>query len=218
MARRLSEDDVTTLAQLHGLPPELALAIYQQETTSGTNTKTSPKGARGGFQVMPDTFKRYMTEGGNIDDPTDNATAAMRVLADGLKQAKGDPRGAAHFYYSGKTKPSNVTSGPGTPTVAGYGDAILAKMARLKQTAPTDVGGGNDNTLASLGPYGGNAPSELDEHLPSLQEEPPPDIAGLTRPLNPSTSGEWLGADNHDYELDSYIRKLVDQEFGNQHA
>src|SRR6185503_7132333 len=93
----LSEDDVALAARLARVPPELALAVWQQESSSGRNTATSPKGAVGGFQVLPDTFKRYLPKG-DINDPVDNMQAGLAVLRDGLDKSGGDPEGAAQFY------------------------------------------------------------------------------------------------------------------------
>lgn len=51
----------------------LAKSIYQQESGSGRNTKTSNAGAVGGMQILPGTFKEVADKDWSIDDPIDNA-------------------------------------------------------------------------------------------------------------------------------------------------
>lgn len=203
--RRLTADEVETAAELAGVPPELALATWQQETTSGRNVKTSPKGARGDFQVMPATFRRYLPDG-DINDPVDNMTAALAVLADGLRRSKGDPEGAAQFYYHGRLLPPGVegpTSGPGTPTTREYGRQILAKMR-------------------GLGWKGRNV--EFDDELPEeanpfhnspylkrpLHVKPPPEFDRMLKPYNVDEFG--IGTYDFDSDPEETARMQMGEE------
>lgn len=139
---RLTSDEVATAAQLMGVPPELALAIWRQESSGGANTTTSPKGAVGGFQVMPKTFYAHMP-GGDIYNPVDNMQAGLAVLAEGLTKANGDFAKAAQYYYHGKILPPGVegpTSGNivgkdgklyPTPTTRAYGDEVARNAAKI---------------------------------------------------------------------------------------
>lgn len=136
-ARNISEDDVTTIARLYGVPPSLALSIWEQESSKNRTGKgkdgkplVSSAGARGPMQVMPGTFKEMMSEGGDIDNPVDNLVAGVKYLAKGLQRSGGDPEGAAQFYYGRLLKPGEEgrTSGPGTPTNRGYGKQVVARM------------------------------------------------------------------------------------------
>jgi len=132
--QQLRPDEVRQLAQIYGVPPALALSIWQQESSAGKNAATSSKGARGGFQVMPATFQQY-NPGGNIDDPTDNAVAGLRYLRD-LMDRYGDPELAAQAYYGGRPVgvrgKQDVTSGPGTPTISQYGQQVVQRMAQFE--------------------------------------------------------------------------------------
>lgn len=217
MAIRLRPDEVETAAMLHGVPPELALAIWQQESSRGANARTSPKGAVGGFQVMPATFRRYMPNG-DINDPVDNMMAGLKVLRDGLNKSGGDPEGAAQFYYHGKLLApgeEGPNSGPGTPTTREYAKQVVAKMGGARGAPePASMYGGSEETTPDLGLYASASAA------PAPASEEAPDIAGLTRPLDQAPqamamSGDWLPPHQQNYELDQYIRRIVDEEFKN---
>lgn len=240
----LTEDDVALAARLARVPPELALAIWQQESASGRNTKTSPRGAVGGFQLKPSTFKELIPNG-DINDPVDNMQAGLMYLRKGLDKSGGDNEGAAQFYYHGSILPPGVEgpdSGPGTPTTRRYGKDVAARARSIAlsrndtSSSPTP----SINTLATapssstytagqdepeVGPdLFGNDESEGNDLTAEYQQEDDtggdiPQIAGLTQPLNSSSymmGGSLDGMMNQmgskDYELDKYIRSLVDQE------
>jgi len=108
---QLSAEQVAQIANEEGLDPRLALAVYQQESSSGANPKTSSKGARGGFQVLPATFAS-MLPGGNIDDPADNARAGIRYLKTNYDRYGGDVDKTIAAYFTG---PGNVDKANGIP-------------------------------------------------------------------------------------------------------
>lgn len=70
----LNEEGIT------GNVADIARSIYQQESGSGKNTKTSNAGGRGGMQIIPATFNRVADKGWNIDDPVHNARAGVRYI------------------------------------------------------------------------------------------------------------------------------------------
>lgn len=263
--RRLTSDEVATAAELAGVMPELALAVYKQESGSGTNIKTSPKGAVGGFQIMPATFRRYMP-GGDIRDPVDNMQAGLAVLADGLQRSGGDPEGAAQFYYHGRMlRPGQEgpTSGPGTPTTRRYGQQVVAKMRELgwKDVEFDDEMVEEDNPYynakelirplhrkpppmhdpmfmpyntdeSGVGTYDFDSDPEETARMETGEEEegedellplmPGMQRAGLTGPLNMSMMAQGIGgmgdaemgrAGRENYDLDRYVRRIVDEEF-----
>lgn len=167
----LTPQEVAELAQKHGLPPEIALAIYSQESASGTNTKTSPKGAKGGFQVTQNTFDALMP-GGDITDPKQNAEAGIKYLAEGYKKT-GTVEGTAGYYHAGPQFASKLQSNPnlndGFIKTTDYMKQIAAKAtefaqkitgAKSTQTAPaasTDA----DAVDAVLGNTGSQFDSEI---------------------------------------------------------
>ncbi len=240
--RSISEDDVALAAKLARVPPELALAVWQQESSSGRNAGVSPKGARGGFQLMPATFKEVMPSG-SIDDPVDNMEAGLKYLRKGLDASGGDMEGAAQFYYHGSVLSPGIegpNSGPGTPSTRGYGKSVVAKAKDIASrrngfqslaVAPSNqTSTAPDNSVfASLfgmdtGDDGGD--EEGDETAPDdeaiegdyeVDTGDVPDMPGLTQPLNPIAYGGMNDmaanqAGMQDYDFDSLIRSLVDQE------
>ncbi len=90
-------------------------AIYDKESSGGKNTATSGKGAKGGFQVIPDTFARMMGTYDGQDDPQKNATAGIRYLARLRKLAHGktDLIGAGYLGGEGAIGPFGNIVNPG---------------------------------------------------------------------------------------------------------
>jgi len=82
-------------------------AIYKQESGSGSNSKTSTNGARGGMQIIPDTFKRYAKSGESIDNPDDNMRVGVRIIKDLGSKFGDDPAKIATGYFSGEGNVSN---------------------------------------------------------------------------------------------------------------
>lgn len=76
-----------------GVPMPLVSAVLGQEsgwshTYSNGKVKSSPKGARGLFQVMPDTGKQLGYD--NLDDLDQNIQAGLTYLKQGLDESGGD--------------------------------------------------------------------------------------------------------------------------------
>lgn len=99
---------VSQMAQKHGVPTELALAVYEIESNRGRNAGTSPSGARGQMQLLPGTAKDL---GVNIDDPLQNIEGGVRYLKQQLQKFK-DPTLALAAYNAG---PGNVLKYGGIP-------------------------------------------------------------------------------------------------------
>lgn len=94
------------------LPPKKSIvdAIYDEESSSGKNAKTSVDGAIGPMQIMPGTFKQYALAGENINNPEDNKKVGKRILDDANKKFPNDPARAAVFYHSGEGNVSPIGS------------------------------------------------------------------------------------------------------------
>jgi len=122
-------------------PTQLAYlrSIYGQESGAGSNTTTSNRGAVGGMQIIPSTFKSVADPGMDINNPVDNARAGIRYAMQGYKAASGDPVLAGAYYYGGpggmKKAAQNIAVAdplnPKAPTTIGYGKAIARRMTQL---------------------------------------------------------------------------------------
>lgn len=154
MAQNLTRDDVIRISVDEGLPPEFALNIWQQESSSGKNAKTSVDGARGGFQVMPKTFQA-MLPSGNINDPFDNARAGIRFLKQNYDKHGGDAAAVYASYHSGSPgfytrRGSLKKDGLGKTTLSYTTDALRRHDKLSKEAA---------NLLASNKSFSISAPS-----------------------------------------------------------
>jgi soluble lytic murein transglycosylase-like protein len=99
---------VVKMAEKHGVPSDIALAVYEIESNKGKNAGTSSAGARGQMQLMPGTAKDL---GVDIDDPFQNIEGGVRYLGQQLKKFK-DPTVAVAAYNAG---PGNVRKYGGVP-------------------------------------------------------------------------------------------------------
>lgn len=94
--------------------------FYLAVCESGCRVKTSSKGARGFWQLMPSTYKHYMPDGCSMEDIDDircNTVAAARYikhLQERFKHVallvKAYNRGGTNFQKRGTTKEANALS------------------------------------------------------------------------------------------------------------
>lgn len=82
---RLTEDEVATAAQLAGVPPALAIAVWQTEKRFNNKTR----------------------------DPVDNMHEGLSMLADSLRSAGNDWEDALRMYYRGSKVPMDVMAQAG---------------------------------------------------------------------------------------------------------
>lgn len=114
-------------------------ALYAQESASGKIPTMSNRGAVGGMQIIPSTFKGVAEDDWDINDPTHNARAGIRYGLEGLKAAGGDPALAGAYYYGGPKGLAKAREGiarrdpknPKAPDTLGYGASIAKRMAAL---------------------------------------------------------------------------------------
>jgi hypothetical protein len=114
-------------------------SIHGQESGGGKNTKTSNRGAIGGMQILPDTFKSVADAGMDIKDPVDNARAGIRYAMQGYQAAQGNPTLAAAYYYGGPSGLEKAKKGvavsdpknPNNPNTLEYGKSIAKRMTDL---------------------------------------------------------------------------------------
>lgn len=100
---------VDEMADKHGVPRVYARAIYDIESASGKNVKTSSAGAKGHMQLMPGTAKQMGVA--DINDPVQNIEGGVKYYGQMLRQFK-DPIVAAAAYNAG---PGNVRKAGGVP-------------------------------------------------------------------------------------------------------
>lgn len=143
---------------LEGVSPEVAKvarSIYQQESGSGSNTKTSNAGAVGGMQIIGPTFKSVADKDWDINDPLQNARAGIRYVAQGFAASGGNAALTGAYYYGGpggmeKARKGIAVSDPRNPKApttleygaqvaarAGMADEVPAVAPPLAQEAPT---------------------------------------------------------------------------------
>lgn len=131
------------LEGITGQQADIARSIYQQESSSGKNTKTSKAGARGGMQVIPATFNRMADKGWAIDNPVQNARAGVRYINTLYERAGGDPALTAAGYYGGEGAIDKAKRGiavsdprnPNAPNTLQYGQQVAARLPQQEQTA-----------------------------------------------------------------------------------
>ena len=133
-------EDALKAEGLTGKAAAVARSIYQQESSSGKNTKTSNAGAVGGMQIIPATFKSVADKGWDINDPTQNARAGIRYVKQLFEQAGGDPALTAAGYYGGPGGLEKARRGvavsdprnPKAPTTLQYGQQVAARLPQEK--------------------------------------------------------------------------------------
>ena len=127
-----------------GTPKEHFIrSLYQQESNSGKNTKTSNAGAVGGMQVIPTTFKSVADKGWDINDPEHNARAGIRYASQLYDMSKGDEKAAAAGYYGGpngliKAKQGiavNDPRNPNAPNTLQYGEQVADRANAMRDTS-----------------------------------------------------------------------------------
>ena len=112
-------------------------SLYQQESSSGSNTTTSNRGATGGSQILPATFNEVADPGWTIKNPYQNLRAGIRYARQGLEAAGGDPSLAAAYYYGGPTGLAKAQQGiavsdpknPKAPNTLQYAQQVVNRMS-----------------------------------------------------------------------------------------
>lgn len=141
-------------------------SLYAQESSSGKKATTSNRGAMGGMQILPGTFKEVADPGMDIRNPLDNMRAGIRYGMKGYQAAKGDPVLAGAHYYGGPGGLQALAAGaarkdpvnPTAPDTRQYGESIAKRMTSLlpigsaqaatpAQAAPAQAASTDDGTV-----------------------------------------------------------------------
>jgi soluble lytic murein transglycosylase-like protein len=115
---------------------QVVKSVFQQESGSGKNSKTSNAGAVGGMQIIPATFKSVADDGWDINNPEHNIRAGIRYLKQLDKQSGGDPALTAAGYYGGPGGMEKARQGiavsdprnPKAPNTLQYGQQVAARI------------------------------------------------------------------------------------------
>lgn len=113
----------------YDLPPGLINAIKNAGERSNSN-QTSPAGARGVMQFMPENLKKY-----GVTDPTDPVQmidAAGRYLKDTLKYYKGDIQAVIADYNGGPRQALRVVKGqqPAAAETRAYVERVKSELEK----------------------------------------------------------------------------------------
>ena len=143
-------------------------SIFQQESSSGANTKTSNRGAVGIGQIQPGTFKEVADKGWDINNPHHNAQASARYALKHFRDAGGNAIVAAAGYYGGPGGASKAKEGvarsdpqnPSAPDTIEYGKEVANRLPPWQKyvdaatiAAPALLAGGvanMQNTMQSV--------------------------------------------------------------------
>ena len=131
------------------IPRGLRQALVTQESGGNVNA-LSPKGARGRYQVMPDTAKKY---GMDTNDPFDNVYAGLKYLREkydevspNIKDESARWQAALAGYHGGErqirhiNKTGQIASGnDGAIETSDYADTIMKRWEKLSSGTAPDV-------------------------------------------------------------------------------
>jgi hypothetical protein len=134
---------VTQVGYKPGSSDAVWRSIYQQESSSGKDTRTSSTGAIGPGQIMPGTFREWAKPGENIRNPDDNVRVSKRMVEAYHQRYGGDPARVAVAYFSG---PGNVApAGSLTPWKRNSSDGAVSVSQYVQQVVGR-MGGNVDVT------------------------------------------------------------------------
>ncbi|MFD1558363.1 transglycosylase SLT domain-containing protein [Paraburkholderia silviterrae] len=115
---------------------DLARSIYTQESSAGADTATSDAGAVGGMQMKPATFKRFADKGWSIENPEENARAAVRYIKSLSDKTGGDAHLISVGYYGGEGAIPKARAGiavrdprnPNAPNTLQYANDVTGRL------------------------------------------------------------------------------------------
>lgn len=125
------DEFVGQVADAYEVPPSLALKLYKNGERYNPNNNVSPKGARGPFQVMPDTFVGAASRAGidkaDINNPYHNAIAGVYYLKEQLDRFK-NPILATAAYNAGPGAVEKYKGVPPYKETQGYVSRIWGRI------------------------------------------------------------------------------------------
>jgi len=157
-------------ARRAGVDEKLALAILDQESSSGTNLN-SPRGARGPMMLMPQTAAQYGVK--DICNPVENVRGSMLFLKDLAAQFQGNMMLVAAAYNAGAERVIQAKGVPANSETVRYVAAVTNQYYGLGE-------------LSSRGGRHGASKSRGVQEASESESSP----AGKSRP---SRDPEWIG-------------------------
>lgn len=134
------QQQIITAANEYGVPPALALAVAQQESSfnpNATNTNTSKTGVvttdYGLFQINSQNLASLGLNSTSVMDPTTNIDAGVAMLANLLTQYNGNTTLALEAYNAGQ---GAVASGNIPSSTQSYVAAVLANQGNYSTIVP----------------------------------------------------------------------------------
>lgn len=190
-----TRDDIIKRARELDVDPNLALSFFSQESSGNWDSKDSPKGARGGFQVMPGTYRAMMGTDAGQRDPWNNLEAGIRYIRYGQDTLKTrDPQLLAAGYHAGYDR-KDLKAG----RIPNTNDGMITTAAYAKSVAARAGGGGGDIEAPASGRKtrfpNSQKPtdvlSQLNAEQPGLYsiEEEPKDADPVLSKLNAANPG-----------------------------
>jgi soluble lytic murein transglycosylase-like protein len=161
---------VQTEARSAGIDEKLALAILDQESSSGANLN-SPKGARGPMMLMPLTAAQYGVK--DICNPVENVRGSMLFLKDLVVQFQGNMMLVAAAYNAGSERVYQAKGVPANSETVRYVAAVTNQYYGLGDVS------------ARRGKRGAEASRNVQE---ASESETPP--AGKSRSARDQ---QWIG-------------------------
>ena len=206
-----TEEIISAYAKAHKFPAALALAVAEQES-GFDNTAVSNKGARGIFQLMPETAAEL---GVDPDDPIQNIQGGIKYLKQLSDRYNGDVTKTLQAYNGGM---GNLDRGTVSADAQVYATDVMARLSKRMRTqatstvpATTSAGavttaagappaargpagpagaGGPTGRASGAGPVGTTVPSGADPFASpmSMLPTPGPILRSMAETVDPRTS------------------------------
>lgn len=192
--KALRYDDVrldaytVTAAQREGVPPELLLA-FKNAGERSASTSTSPKGAQGVAQLMPENQRKY-----NVTDPADpiqSIDGMAKYVRDTMKQYDGNIQAVIADYNGGPKQAKRVLEGrePAALETAKYLRRVNEYMAERQGEAAGRAAAADPEAVAAA------RVNLIRQTVNSWNLKDPADIAGAEQHLAAFTrAADQIGA------------------------
>lgn len=170
---------ITNAANQHGVDPDFALKIAHAESSLNPDA-TSPKGAHGVMQLMPDTAKGLGVDPHNVDQNIDGGVRYLKQLSD---KYGGNKSLIAAAYNAGPGAVDQHGGVPPYPETQAYVNKVVGSQGRPTGDADWDKGEVVNNTPSvgtSVAPVRNQAAPDWEQGKP-INAGVPLDNAGVAQ-------------------------------------